>query len=226
MSDGSWEQIAAADHELVLCWRALLPGARTLGQRASVECALAAMVLGINTLSQRDVHPLRVTLAHPAPATTAPHDAAFGCPISFDQTADTISLPAEVLELPVVSANAAAMTYLEEQCEALHSQLNAPHEFATRLRNLMMDQLRHGELSRSRCARALGVSERTMLRRLGERDTTFQAQLDQARCTIAHSLLAQRRYTIGEIAALTGFASTRAFHRAYRRWCDTSPRGR
>jgi AraC-like DNA-binding protein len=225
MSDGSWEQIAAADGELVLCWRAVAPKGRSLGQRASVEFAVAAMVLGMSGLSQRAIAPLRVTFAHSAPASLKAHEATFGCPLAFDEAADTVALPASVLELPVASANEQAARYLEAQCESLRAQLEDPQDLATRLRRLMMDQLRHGELTRERCARWLGVSERTMLRRLGERDTTFQAQLDQVRCTIAHSLLAQRRYTVAEVAALTGFASARAFHRAYRRWFNVSPRG-
>jgi AraC-like DNA-binding protein len=71
-------------------------------------------------------------------------------------------------------------------------------------------------------ARGLGVSTRTMQRRLAAEGTSFAAVVDALRRELACTYL-DRRVPIPEIAALLGYADGTAFHHAFRRWTGSTP---
>ena len=72
-------------------------------------------------------------------------------------------------------------------------------------------------------ARRLGMSERTLHRRLAADGLTFRAIVDRARRETAESLLALPDHTLAEVAYLTGFSDQSAFQRAFKRWSGQTP---
>ena len=69
-----------------------------------------------------------------------------------------------------------------------------------------------------------GVSARTLIRRLGEEGTRYQALLDHTRADLACWLLAQTPLPVEAVAARLGFADPSNFSRSFRRWCGQTPR--
>jgi AraC-like DNA-binding protein len=80
-----------------------------------------------------------------------------------------------------------------------------------------------GDASLAVVARALHVSARSLQRRLGERGTSFQALVDDARRAMAEELLGGQHASVTETAFAVGFADVPAFTRAFRRWTGTPP---
>jgi AraC-like DNA-binding protein len=72
-------------------------------------------------------------------------------------------------------------------------------------------------------ARALGMSSRTLHRRLADAATSFEKLLDDTRRELAVEYLRRSDYSVGEVAYLLGFAETSSFNRAFRRWTGRSP---
>jgi AraC-like DNA-binding protein len=72
-------------------------------------------------------------------------------------------------------------------------------------------------------ARRLGVSARTLQRRLGEQGTSFAAIVDEVRRDLARREVALGKRSFGEIAFLLGFSQASAFDRAFRRWTGSTP---
>lgn len=70
-------------------------------------------------------------------------------------------------------------------------------------------------------AKRLGLSERTLRRRLDEEGTSFRERLDHVRRARALELLARAR--VDEVAAQLGFVDARSFQRAFRRWTRMTP---
>ena len=64
---------------------------------------------------------------------------------------------------------------------------------------------------------------RTLQRRLEDEGTGFRTVLDDHRNRLAHAYLGQRNLSVAEVAYLLGFASTPAFHRAFKRWAGQTP---
>ncbi|WP_115514853.1 MULTISPECIES: helix-turn-helix domain-containing protein [Xanthomonas] len=69
----------------------------------------------------------------------------------------------------------------------------------------------------------LGVSSRTLRRRLHEEGTTFQQTLDKVRAALAEHYLRKTMMSSAEIALLLGFEDTNAFVRAFRVWTGKTP---
>ena len=81
----------------------------------------------------------------------------------------------------------------------------------------------NGEARIARVARRLGMTERTLQRRLAENDVTFRQLLGEQLSERAKQLLAQRNLAIGEVAYALGYSEQTAFSRAFRRWTGLTP---
>ena len=91
----------------------------------------------------------------------------------------------------------------------------------------MADQLQaplHGKApERAQAAAALGLSERTLARRMQALGLSYTAVLDAARHQAALHALAQADRPLGEISQSLGFAEPSVFNRAFRRWTGCTP---
>ena len=86
------------------------------------------------------------------------------------------------------------------------------------------DLLPDGGPTKAVIARRLGMSERTLHRRLAEDGETFASITHRARREAAETLLADDRHTIAEVAFLTGFSDQSSFQRAFKGWTGETPR--
>lgn len=75
-------------------------------------------------------------------------------------------------------------------------------------------------------ARDLGITERTLRRRLSSEGTSYREIIDQVRAERADLLLSNKKRTIDKIASDLGFSDPASFVRAYRRWHGKTPRAK
>ncbi|MBY0279468.1 helix-turn-helix transcriptional regulator, partial [Candidatus Binatia bacterium] len=76
---------------------------------------------------------------------------------------------------------------------------------------------------REALARALGMSGKTLARRLADERQSFRALVERTRRELAYRLVLHERIALGEVASRTGFADQAAFGKAFRRWFGASP---
>jgi AraC-like DNA-binding protein len=69
----------------------------------------------------------------------------------------------------------------------------------------------------------MGMSERTLQRRLAAEGATFNGLLEEARRTIAMSYLADRKLAAYEVSFLLGYREPATFFRAFKRWTGKTP---
>ena len=72
-------------------------------------------------------------------------------------------------------------------------------------------------------AKGLGLSVRSFHRRLAEHGASFQTLTEETRRELALGMLQDERYSLSEIAFLTGFSEQSAFTRAFKRWMGQTP---
>ena len=72
-------------------------------------------------------------------------------------------------------------------------------------------------------ARRLALSERTLHRRLSDRGVSYKSLVETTRRHLGENLLRDGRYTVSEVAFLTGFSEQSAFNRAFKRWTGQTP---
>jgi AraC-like DNA-binding protein len=72
-------------------------------------------------------------------------------------------------------------------------------------------------------ARDLGMSVRSLRRRLTEEGASYKAIVDESLVTVARRMLGDSRRSIQETAHAMGFSDPTAFHRAFKRWTGMTP---
>jgi AraC-like DNA-binding protein len=92
------------------------------------------------------------------------------------------------------------------------------------LRSQLDSAFRSDARSIGEAAAQLGVSVRTLQRRLAEEQLSFQQLLDAFRHERAMQLLDEGQSSIGDVAYALGYAEQSAFTRAFRRWTGVAPR--
>ncbi|MEN3361529.1 MAG: hypothetical protein V7637_5511 [Mycobacteriales bacterium] len=195
-----------------------------LGARCEAEFQVADILASLRGEVGDAVTPPRVAFAHPAPRDTGTHRGYFGPGLAFDAPHTEIVLPAEVLDLPVSTAQPGLAGVLADHVAGLRAAHDMPATYALQIREWLLDRLVAGEPGTAgAAARALTVSERTLHRRLAAEATTFRAVCEATRRQFAVDLVRRSPRAVKEIASLVGFADSRSFHRAYLRWTGTTP---
>jgi AraC-like DNA-binding protein len=82
----------------------------------------------------------------------------------------------------------------------------------------LLKRKRKGRLSEDEAARLLGISRRTLVRRLSENGTSFRELLDAHLKARAKELLDAKQLSRGDMAEALGFEDPTSFSRACRRW--------
>ena len=189
--------------------------------RAIAELSIANYVHLARAWTGVRVVPREVRFQHARPRDTRELARFFGCPIQFGQADNALVLDRDVLALPLATSEPALGAYLESAATARLDQLPAPR-LIDEVRAAIGDELRDGEVDIERIARRLGVTARSLQRRLRDEGTSYRELVDAIRHKRAIDLL-QRGVAFGDIAERLGFSEARAFRRAFRRWTGILP---
>jgi AraC-like DNA-binding protein len=174
-------------------------------------------------VTNRDLHPLALELRFPRPADLRPYQDAFKCPLRFDAPANALLFAPSDVKLPLPTAHA-ELAEVHDRVACEHLQRLDPAQTCHRARAVIIRHLQDGEPRRPKIAGILGMSERTLQRRLAAEGTSFQHLLDDTRRELARHYLGQREVSLADTAYLLGFSDQSSFFRAVRRWFGSSPR--
>lgn len=205
-----------------LCVRYTLPEALRETQRQADECAIAEVVVGVRALTARDVAPTAVRFRHRAPGDTSEHAALFRCATEFEATHTEVEFDDATLDAPLPEANATYCAIFERQVERALESIAGGRGLADEVRAVARATLAGGECSLRGTARALGISARTMQRRLQARGTSFGEVVDAVRRELAIERL-REGVAVHEVAFMLGYSEPSAFHHAFKRWTGTTP---
>ncbi len=146
-----------------------------------------------------------------------------GCPVYFQQAQSAIVLATADLDLPLRYSNPELRETLERHALQQLVQLDAQQQLADQVRTLLRSLLRHGGASRERVAAQLGITGRTLHRRLEQEGQSYQTLLDELRLELAQSHLLQTTATVEEVSQRLGFTETQSFIRWFRRQLGLAP---
>ncbi|MEO8700443.1 MAG: AraC family transcriptional regulator ligand-binding domain-containing protein [Kofleriaceae bacterium] len=138
--------------------------------------------------------------------------------LRFGAPSHRLIFDAAILALPLTGADAVATRLAAEQCERELAAVDAG--FAGKIRAAIAATATPGLPA---IAKQLGMSTRTLKRRLADHGTTFSTIRDDMRRERALLLLDNRALSIGEIAATLGYTELPNFTRAFRNWTGMTP---
>ena len=96
-------------------------------------------------------------------------------------------------------------------------------QLRTRVENAISSLLPHGRVVVDDVARSLGMSKRTLARKLLDEGLSFTEVLQQLRRDLAVQYLDDPKLHISKIAWLLGFNEVSAFTHAFKRWTGKTP---
>jgi AraC-like DNA-binding protein len=146
-----------------------------------------------------------------------------GCPISSNASWSGIILPRQTWRLPLRRRDPILRQVLEGHANEMLARLPARTGLALEVQRALALRVAGGNTRINSIGRELGLSARTVQRRLADEGVSYQKLLDDARKAVAGRHLAESRLAIGEIAYLLGYSEAAAFHRAFKRWYGRTP---
>lgn len=170
----------------------------------------------------KKIVPRRIELARKGPVHQA-HQDYFACPIRIGMARNLLVLDRADLDRPFPGHNPEMLAMLTPALAAALHELDAQSSIAGQVMILLKRNLASGQPSLSDIAGMLGMSERSLQRRITEEGSTFRTLLAEARRDLGKRLLADPATDIDEVACLLGYQDTTSFYRAFREWEGMAP---
>lgn len=194
------------------------------GIEISNESSTVATLTVINKITGVGIRPIKVSFAHSTPDFIEPYEDFFSCEVQFGQKYNKLVFRSEDLDTKSLKADKSINQFMMER---LQERADGIEVSADKLlhdtRNLIKDALPSGIPGASEIGRRLGMSHRTLSRRLSEKGTTYRDLVQNTQHEVSTKLLEQTTDTVSEIAFQTGFSEQSAFNRAFKRWTGKSP---
>jgi AraC-like DNA-binding protein len=160
-----------------------------------------------------------VLMSHLPPADPLAYAAALHVPVRFDQPLTCVVMHERALDMKLPGADAALHAQLTKEVEALAPELG----MAARVRRELRLAMHRGAPGMAAMADLMGLTPRTLRRRLDAEGCSFEALRDEVRQTMAGELLRLTGLPVSDIALALCFASHGAFIAAFRRWTGMTP---
>lgn len=143
-------------------------------------------------------------------------------PVKFNQTTNSLSIPAKYMDLELKMADPVSASSANKICEEQLRNIEHQEGLISRLRGIIEASLDKPP-SLSQAAEHFCVSPRTLRRELEKLGTTYQTLLDQCRQEIAIKYLKSSNLTLQELAVKMGYNDSSNFGRAFRKWTGKPP---
>lgn len=194
------------------------------GMELSTEASLSATVVVLQAMSEKDILPTEVWFKHRPPEDLTHHKKAFRCTIRFNMPHYCIVYKTADLNLRTAKADESINHFLVQRVNEETDGIKLPSDrFHIAVKQLIKDALPSGIPSFGNIADHMGMSQRTLSRRLADQGFTFRDLIQKTQEELASHLLRRTDRTIIEIAFETGFSEQSAFNRAFKRWTNQSP---
>lgn len=192
--------------------------------RHQIEFSIVALTRICRQLTNRHLQASRVSFTHRRRNDTTELRTFFGSEVTFGAAVDEVIFPTSIKQMVVVDADPYLNDVLIKYCdEALSTRSTNRTPFGLKVENIVALHLPHGKARAGEIASMLGVSRRTLARRLSSEGLTFGGVLQQLKADLAKRHLADETLSISEIAWLLGYQDVSAFTHAFRRWTGKAP---
>jgi AraC-like DNA-binding protein len=167
--------------------------------------------------------PHLVNFDYPMPDYAAEYRRVFGGTERFAQPTAGIVFDRKLLEAKQLSQDAEFHKALCAQAEKRVSRLTRTATYSERVREYLLGCAPADRRNMAVVARGLGMSARSLRRRLHEEGSSYSDVAESALATLAKRLITDEDRSIEATAYEMGYSDPTAFHRAFKRWTGSTP---
>lgn len=212
--------LEVGDREAVLEWTF---SPLILHRDQYVDMAAAQVFPHIRAFLGTDINLCKLELERNKPSDTAHHKEILTRNIRFGTAINRLSMPAELLSRTNPDADPKLFAILVQQVEQMPSRIDVSADPVTAIRLHVAEMLSSGTPTLEAEARRMGLSPRTLQRRLTDAGTSLQTIIDECRRELAEALLSDTNLRLSEISYKLGFSAPAAFTRSAIRWFGVTP---
>ena len=192
--------------------------------RHQIEFCMFGVLRVCRMLTGQKLVPQHFSIAHHRSADTSEMARFVGTKVEFGADTDEFALDLNARELPLIHSDPYLNDLLLKYCEAvLADRRGDKSQLRTRVENATSSLLPHGRVLVEDVARSLGMSERTLARKLSDERLNFTEIFQQLRRDLAVRYLDDPKLHVSKIAWLLGFRDVSAFTHAFKRWTGKTP---
>lgn len=147
----------------------------------------------------------------------------FQCTVKDRQTKLSFCFHKDDLLHPIPNADPGLHNILGAQAEQLLAHIPESDIFLVKLRDILIRCLHEGRSDAAVVAKEMGLSERTLHRRLKNKGKVFRDILKEIRKSMSVNYLSDPKLTLPEVALLLGYGEQSCFSRAFKQWYGESP---
>lgn len=187
------------------------------------EFLMFALLTRIRAVAGRVLRPQALLLAHPLPYGRETFEHIAGCPVHFGAEANGIHFAQGALDAKLDTHDPALVDHLRALGDAkLLEQARPKMSLRGRVERMLIDALPGTFLGADEVAARLGMTRRTLVRKLTAEGTTFRDLSAALRYSLAQTYL-REGFGVSETSFLLGYADQATFSAAFRKWAGTTP---
>lgn len=191
-------------------------------QREEMDASL--ILHAARWLTQAEIKLVEVRFIHPRENNREEVERVLGCPVRYEQHEYEAIFDRDDMSLPIPTADTELLHVLTKNADQLLEERTVNGDaFMDLVTERIVDQLSTGRVTAKKIATDLGISQRTISRRLAEHGATFDELIDEIRKDLAMRYLDEGHIKLQELAFLLGFSSHASFSGAFKRWTGKTP---
>jgi len=207
------------NQKTLLRWQSQL--LNPLVQRHVRENILASWFRFTQQYLKVEENPAAVWFEHSAPETAAlkeDYEALFQCPVEFDQPCTGIWIADDYLDQRIAQADQNLLQVLQDHATSLLHELEKGLTLSDQIKGMLRLMLNSRIPSSELIADKLGISVRTLQRKLAEENSSYKDVLNELRQELALHYVQNSSLTFDVIAKKLGFSEPRSFYRSFKQW--------
>jgi AraC-like DNA-binding protein len=164
----------------------------------------------------------RMIFPFPPPVHWRNYERLFNCPIDFNADRMEWHFHADVMERPCPNANPITAKICQQVCDLVLIQEPGESDLVRKIRTACLNSPKRFPTA-GETAQQLGLSLRTLHRRLADEEQSYQSIVDGMRQAVATELLENTHLGIEQVAERVGYADATSFRKAFRKWTGRAP---
>ncbi|MGK0291331.1 MAG: AraC-like DNA-binding protein [bacterium] len=190
------------------------------------ELTLACFQKCLQNIAIEPIELQEVSFQHIQPKSLNEYISFFGegVQFNFSQLYNRLIYAPNTFDTPTKNPDLGLVKLLQDSADQGLAKKNGDNHLKEKLYQMIMELLIHEDLSITKVASKMGVSTRTLQRRLKSENLIFKEAVEDVRKKLAIGYLRDQTLNISEIAFLCGFSELAAFSRAFKRWLTVSPK--